>query len=201
MHGGVIDRECVAALGLGGVHRAVGGPQRLSAADHLATKRGDADRGGRCRGATEINAATAGANAVDELARNGCGIGAVQARQQHGELVAAEPGDRVAVAQGLAQIAGNAHEQGVAGIVAEHVVDRLEVIEVDHHHDAGAAVQGCRLGVRVDGLLKGTTVGNPRQRIVIGEVAELLFEADALTDVEDLSEEELADAAGLVGQQ
>ena len=54
-----------------------------------------------------------------------------QPAQQHGELVAAEPGERVAAAQRAAQPGGDLAQQPVAVVVAERVVDLLEPVEVD----------------------------------------------------------------------
>ena len=51
--------------------------------------------------------------------------------EQDAELVAAEPGRRVAVAQAAAQPGRHLPEQRVAGGVPEAVVDGLEVVEVD----------------------------------------------------------------------
>ena len=54
-----------------------------------------------------------------------------QPAQQHGELVAAEPGERVAAAHDALQAGGDLLEQAVARVVAERVVDLLEAVEVD----------------------------------------------------------------------
>ena len=51
--------------------------------------------------------------------------------EQHGELVAAEPRRRVGGPQGALEPRGHDPEQVVAGLVAERVVDRLEVVDVD----------------------------------------------------------------------
>ena len=55
-------------------------------------------------------------------------------RAQHGELVAADPGDEIAVVHGAAQALGDLDQQAVAGLVAEAVVDELEVVEVQEEH-------------------------------------------------------------------
>ena len=68
---------------------------------------------------------------------------------QHPELVAAEAGHRVRAAQGGAQPPADLHQQRVAGVVAERVVDVLEAVEVHHGHGELAALA---LGDR-DGLL------------------------------------------------
>ena len=53
--------------------------------------------------------------------------------EQHGELVAAQPRDRVA-GRAAQQPLGHLDQQLVAGGVAEAVVDRLEVVEVEEEH-------------------------------------------------------------------
>ena len=50
---------------------------------------------------------------------------------QHDELVAADAGDEVAFADIGLQHAGGMHQHGVAGRVAERVVDLLEAVEID----------------------------------------------------------------------
>ena len=61
-------------------------------------------------------------------------VGAVaRADEQHGELVAAQAGERVARFHGVAQAAGDVLQQPVAVGVAERVVDGLEIVEVDDH--------------------------------------------------------------------
>ena len=55
----------------------------------------------------------------------------VDLRQQHHELVAAEPRHDVAGTQALAQARGHLAQQHVAGLMPQRVVDDLEAIEVD----------------------------------------------------------------------
>ena len=66
--------------------------------------------------------------------------------QQQPELVAAEAGDRVGRADRFAQACGDADQQVVAGLVAERVVDLLEVVDVDEQD------RGERAGVPADAL-------------------------------------------------
>ena len=51
--------------------------------------------------------------------------------QDDDEFVAAEPRHDVARAQGAAQPVGDFHQQHVAGIMAERIVDDLEPVEID----------------------------------------------------------------------
>src|SRR5918997_1001910 len=60
-------------------------------------------------------------------------------REQHRELVAAQPGRQAGRAGVLAQRRGHAAQHGVASLVAEGVVHELEVVDVDDHHGPACA--------------------------------------------------------------
>ncbi len=63
--------------------------------------------------------------------------------EQHGELVAGETGEHAVDAQAVAQAPGQADQQFVAGLVAEAVVDPLEVVDVHQQQaDRVLAVAG-----------------------------------------------------------
>ena len=66
----------------------------------------------------------------DQRALGGGGV----ALDEDGELVAADPRHRVAEADAGPQPLADRHEEAVAGVVAEAVVDGLEVVEVDEQH-------------------------------------------------------------------
>ena len=86
--------------------------------------------------------------------------------QQHAELVAAEAGDGVALAERLLQAVRDLLQQAVARVVAERVVDLLEVVEVDQHHGRGdvrAAAGGDRL---LDAVAEERAVGQAGERVV-----------------------------------
>ena len=70
---------------------------------------------------------------VDRLAQS---VGDVDRLALHDddELVAAEPGEHIALAQRRPQPLGHDLQQLVADLVPEAVVDRLEVVEVDEQH-------------------------------------------------------------------
>ena len=88
-----------------------------------------------------------------------------------GELVAAQAGQRVALAQAGLQPPRGLHEQVVAGRVAQPVVDRLEVVEVEEEDREGVALappgpgEGALHQVQEHGA-----VGQPGERIVEGVV-------------------------------
>jgi hypothetical protein len=93
----------------------------------------------------------------------------------------------------------------VAGGVAEAVVDRLEVVQVDEE-DGGVAEVAAVEGV-LDPLAEQAAVGQPGQRVVEGLEGQLLLEGLALLQVagveDDAGRVEVAGAAagdGLDGQ-
>ena len=57
--------------------------------------------------------------------------------QEHRELVATESGDGVPAAHRPSQAFRRAHQEGVAGGVAQRVVDNLEVVEVEEQDRDG----------------------------------------------------------------
>ena len=85
---------------------------------------------------------------------------------EHDELVTADARDRVARAQDRDDVAGHRHEHRVARIVAEAVVDLLELVEVEEQHrhrPAGSARPGQR---RLDAVAEQSPVGQVGQAVV-----------------------------------
>ena len=127
------EAETVLAVFLGEVHRHVGIlGQRL----HVATIRrvhGDADAG---RGVALVAAQLQGlAEHRQQVAGDAFDVIALgDLLQNDDEFVAAEPRHDVARAQGAAQPAGDFHQQHVAGVVAQRIVDHLEPVEIDEQH-------------------------------------------------------------------
>ena len=123
------------------------------------------------------------------------GVGAVL--QAHGELVAAEAGDHVAGAHAGAQALRDRDQQLVPDGVAERVVDRLEVVDVDEQHRQLRARAGERVAHAGDEQRAVRQVG---QRVVEGLVAQLLLEVlerpDRLLEPVVLQRD-----AGVVGQR
>ena len=63
-----------------------------------------------------------------------------QPRQQHGELIAADPCQRVAIANAALKTLPHELQRDIAHLVPEGVIDRLEAIEVQHEHGEHGAV-------------------------------------------------------------
>jgi hypothetical protein len=83
------------------------------------------------------------------------------------ELVAAEAGFEVAAPDRLIDPPGGFDQYGVAGGVAEFVVDRFEAVQVEEHHGRAAGLPGHHLRA---GLVEGGTVGQPGEGVVVGLV-------------------------------
>ena len=117
------------------------------------------------------------------------GLACVGVGQQYRELVAAEPRERVARAQPILQERRDRQDELVTGMVAERVVDVLEVVEVEDEQRPARSVARDVRDVGVELLLEAAAVEQARQRIVVGEPAQLVLEAAALGDVLDLVEQ------------
>ena len=79
----------------------------------------------------------------------GAGRRLVAGLEHDRELVAAEPRERVVVAQQLLQPRADLAQHLVAGVVAERVVELLEAVEVDQQQRELVAVRAARLDRRV----------------------------------------------------
>jgi hypothetical protein len=89
------------------------------------------------------------------------------------------------------QACGDLQQHLVADLVAERVVDALEVIEIDHHH-ADRHRRPVRLGNgNFEPVLKQRAIGQLRQGIVLGEVADVLLLALGFGDVGDHADQAL----------
>ena len=140
--GGVAEElDAVLARPLGLVHRGVG----------VAQQRVRVGLAGRGEPAADADADVAALAAdVERLAERGAQPSGghrrlrlvLDAGAEDGELVAAEAGDHVVVADRAAQPVRDLDQQPVAGLVAEAVVDDLEVVEVEEQHRDALPVAG-----------------------------------------------------------
>ena len=100
-------------------------------------------------------------------------------RQRDDELVAAEAGRHVAIADRAPKPLADGDQEAVAGLVAVGVVDGLEVVEVDEQ-DGQQPVVGSVGEVRGQPLGEEAAVGQGRQRVVQRLATEQLHERVAL---------------------
>lgn len=104
--------------------------------------------------------------------------------KQHGEFIAAVAGGKIGGATLLVQDASEALEGAITGEVAEAVVDALEVVEVEEEQPKRAriAVSAEEFSLKVGE--KFAMIGEASQAIVGGLVANVLFGALAVGDVQ-----------------
>ena len=105
--------------------------------------------------------------------------------EQDRELVAAQPRETsVGPQHRTCRRRGQVHQELVARLVAERVVDQLEAVEVEvHHREALLRVARQRAIARGQLLVEVHAVGQLRQVVVIGDVVELGFRAAPRGDV------------------
>ena len=97
--------------------------------------------------------------------------------EDHGELVAAQARQGAALVQAVFQALRHGADQQVADVVAEAVVDVLEVVQIDAQQRAAAAFTfgaGQRL---LDALAQQQAVGQAGERVVVGEEVQLVLGA------------------------
>ena len=105
--------------------------------------------------------------------------------EQDGELVAAQPRQRVARPQAALQPPRGADQQLVAGLVSQAVVDRLEAIEIEVQHREQRIAQHPPRAMKqvLQAIDEQRAVREIRERIVEGAVLQLLLGLLALGDV------------------
>ena len=132
--------------------------------------------------------------------RHGVGFGVVPVEQDQ-ELVAAEPGDDLGRAVGRFEATRHGHEDLVAHLVAEPVVDGLEAVEVEDEH-GDRARSALPLGQRVgEAVREQRPVGQARQRVVeIGVGQGLLGRLVLVLVVEEAADAQVGTRAHDVGR-
>ena len=106
-------------------------------------------------------------------------IGDPRARQDDGELVAAEPAGDVAPAQRLAQRGADLAQRLVAGRVAEQLVDALHAVDVEDDQRRGVA-RG--LDGALGELVEVAPVRQAGQGVDVDQVAELALRGEQMGD-------------------
>ncbi len=89
-----------------------------------------------------------------------------RALAQHAELVAAEPGDDLALADDVVEPGRDDRQQLVPPVVAERVVDLLEPLEIDEEHGQSLLLAILGLQRLVEPLAELRPVGEPGQVVV-----------------------------------
>ena len=113
---------------------------------------------------------TEGEYVPDALGEIECRLLVDGAHAQHHELVTTKPGQGVRGTQAGAQALGDQAQQQVALVVAQGVIERLEVVEVDHQQ--GAVVTGARASSlnQLEAVHHQAPIGQAGQEIVKDEM-------------------------------
>ena len=179
----VEDLVAVLAARLGVVHGGVGVVEQVLGPLRRRLLEGDADaRGGLDLVALDVERPRHG---LLEALHHHSGVGAgPDAVQQHHELVAAEPRDRVALeprdavglAQGIVEALGDPDEQLVAHEVSQAVVDLLELVDVhEEHREVVLLASAGTLYAPFQAVDEKVAVAQARQLVVEGRVPKLLL--------------------------
>ncbi len=181
VHLGLVEPAAGTACALGLVHGQVGVAHQLG---HRPAPERGGDPDACCHlEHSSLDVERGAERAHDPVGRQQCRLGVGDALQQDGELVAAEARGRVRLAKRAAQALADRAEERVAGAVAQAVVDGLEVVDVDEE-DGEAVVAPGEPGQRErQPVLEERAVGEPRQTVVEGLVAELLLQPLAVGHV------------------
>ena len=143
LHVRIEETQGVAPRFLGLVHGQVGLLQQFIDARSVAAEQGDADAGGAV--IVDIAELIGLVERGEDLFADGLGLGrgvlslVAQACQHHHEFVAAQPGHGIARAHAGGQALGDLLQQQVADVVAQGVVERLEIVQIDEQQRAVAA--------------------------------------------------------------
>ena len=119
-------------------------------------------------------------------------VGRADGGLNHGEFVAAEPGDQVALLEAAADAACDRLQQLVADMMSERVVDALELVDVDVEQRELMALGGL-FQLALDPLAEQHPVRQVGQRVVMRQMRDLLVGCAAVGDVLD----DVEDVAGL----
>ena len=181
VHPRLEKRIGIATGPLGGVHRRIGVLHQLHAVAMLRVQRHPHRTGERHLVALNFQRLR---QHLDHPVGQAGAIGHIRniLGQQH-ELVAANAGHRVAVPRGRAQPAGSFLQHLVTHRVAQHVVDRLEAVQVHEQHGqlarlaprAAVVVTVVALHRVQQPILEEHAIGQPGQRIDEGAPAQFLI--------------------------
>ncbi len=109
--------------------------------------------------------------------------------EQNRELVAAQPGHGVADTQRRPHARGDGLQHPVAGVVAERVVDDLEVVEVQEQHGERLTVRASAAERVFDAIPEQRPVREVGHWIVERLVGELLLQLLALGDIAQVDDD------------
>ncbi len=160
-----VDVDTVAALLLGHETRHVGGPHQLIRLDVLSFDMDQPDAGRNPERTPIPNKSELLYDGPQRFGQvDGAGHGA--SGQEDAELIAAQPGQEIAVSEFSLKRGANEAQQFVTRGMTAGVVDNLELVEIEEHQGELRPLSICSLGI--EPVLEGSAIGNSRQRVVGG---------------------------------
>ena len=170
-----------ASIGFGAIKRHVGVLQQLGGVDPVTRRERDADAGVYDHGMT-VKLAGRLHRLADPPRQDRGVVGLLDAGQDDGEFVAADPRHGIDLANAIAQARRNRLEQLVADLVPERVVDALEVVEIEVEHRQALVPR--QLAERVcQAVAQQHAVGQIGQCVVARHVRDLLLGAATFGNV------------------
>jgi len=177
-HGRLEEAVHAAAVAFRAIQGQIGIVQELLGRRAVTGRNGDPDaRAHNSLVSVEPERSTQGADNITRQRVRFARIG--NRRLEDDEFIATHARDRIAVARELLEAAADILQQDVAGLVAQGVVDGLELVEidvVDREHPA--------LFERLlEALTEQGAIGEVRQRVVVRHMRDLQFRLALLGDV------------------
>src|ERR1051326_3761140 len=102
-------------------------------------------------------------------------------RKNHGELVAAEPCDKISLAQIARHHPRNRNQDGIAGVVAKTIVHFFEIIEINVGNGERPFVALCAVALALHDFIKGPPIVDASERV---NTRQLFFFIQAETQLE-----------------
>ena len=167
LHGRGEVTEAVPAGVFGVIHGLVGVLQDVGGGVGVLGEKGDADA------RRDVGQVVAQAEGVVDGGNDGLGdalhgVAVGEPRQQHGELVTALAGHGVGFAHAADDAPRSLHQQLVASLVSEGVIDLLEAVQVDVQHGHAVVVPVGLLHQFAEPVVKQTAVGQAGEGVVVG---------------------------------
>ena len=175
-----VQRVLITPFTLGHVHRGIGVTQQLASLVAMLGSQGDADAGrGRKHVAGQLHRFV---ERLDQLVGDQHHLVVAVQLQQHDEFVAAPARHQISLAQGTHQARGDLLQQRIADVVAEGIVDLLEVVQVDEQQRQAAIVMLMLQGA-LQALLELQTIGQLGQHVETRQMAQMIGRPPPLADI------------------
>ena len=170
-----VEAVCIPALSFGLVHRRIGTADQRVGTLSVVRIEADPDAGLRIDFVAAGQAEGNSQGVEQFLGDGGRLLWFVETLEQQHELVAAEATERILAPQPRPQSPRHAGKKLVTSGMAETVVDRLEVVQIDEENRHPRAGSLRDLERMLESRVDEQPVGQSRQRIVVGQPAQAGF--------------------------